>query len=83
MDKRKLYSFSLELRQLLNEGKIEETEKKLKQAALEQNELDFIFMCLHSNGYDPTTDSFVLFESDNSAFLSLVNLVQVKLSSKK
>ena len=83
MDKNALYKFSLELRKGLESGNTGEVERKINLANLTKEELDFVFMCLHSNGYDPKTDRFLLCESDNSAFLKLVNLVQSKASAKK
>ncbi|WMJ77796.1 MULTISPECIES: hypothetical protein [unclassified Sedimentibacter] len=83
MNKNKLYKFSLEIKQLLNNQNTSEAERKIKEADLTQEELDFLFMCLHSDGYDPKTDRFLLFESDNSAFLQLVNLVQSRIKDKK
>lgn len=83
MDKVRLYKFSIELKKLLSDGSVQETERKLKEAGLNNNEINFVFQCLRSNGYDPITDQFILFESDNSAFLNLVSIVQSKLSSKK
>lgn len=83
MDKQKLYIFSLELKKILVEQRTSEVEQKIKQANLSQIELNFLFQCLHSNGYDAKTDSFILYESDNSAFLKLVNLVQSNVSNKK
>ena len=83
MNKNKLYILSLELREFLNNGNTAEVELKIEQANLAQEELDFVFMCLHSNGYDPKTDMFLLCKSDNSAFLKLVNIVQSKASVKK
>lgn len=83
MNKKQLYSFSLEIKELINKQEITEAEKRLQQAALSQEEFDFVEMCLTSDGYDPTTDSFILCESDNSAFLKLVNVVISKTSKKK
>lgn len=83
MNKNKLYKFSLEIKQLLNNQNTSEAERKIKEADLTQEELDFLFMCLHSDGYDPKTDRFFLFESDNSAFLQLVNLVRSRIKDKK
>ena len=83
MDKKQLYSFSLEIRDLLNKQNITEAERILQQAELSQKEIDFVEMCLHSQGYDPATDSFILCESDNSAFLKLVNIVISKTTKKK
>lgn len=83
MNKKQLYSFSLEIKELINKQDITEAEKRLQQAVLSQEEFDFVEMCLHSEGYDPITDSFILCESDNSAFLNLVNVVMSKASKKK
>lgn len=79
MDKRRIGIFSNELRILLNSQKIAEVINRINQANLSQQELDFLFECLHADGYDETTDSFILCESDNSAFLSLVNMVESKV----
>lgn len=83
MNKKQLYSFSLEIRELLNKQNIAEATRVLQQAELSQAEMDFVKMCLHSQGYDPATDSFILCESDNSAFLKLVNVVISKTTTKK
>ena len=83
MDKRKLHLFSIELKKLINENKLSEVEKKITQSDLSKAETDFLFMCLSSSRYNPETDSFSLFESDNSAFLKLLNVVQSNLSSDK
>lgn len=83
MDKKQLYSFSLEIRNLLNKQNTTEAERILQQEELSQEEIDFVEECLHSQGYDPTTDSFILCESDNSAFLKLVNIVISKTTKKK
>lgn len=83
MDKIKLYAFSLEIKKLISDMKIDEAESKIEEEHLSQAELDFLFMCLQSNGYDPQTDKFTFFESDNAAFLKLVNLVQSKVSDRK
>jgi len=83
MNKEKLYIFSTEIKNLIGNSHLSDAINKINQANLSQEELDFLFMCLHSEGYDVETDSFSICESDNSAFLSLVNLVQSKVSSKK
>lgn len=83
MNKKQLYSFSLEIKELINKQNITEAEKRLQQAVFSQEEFDFVEMCLRSEGYDPATDSFILCESDNSAFLKLVNVVISKASKKK
>ncbi|MCM1118504.1 MAG: hypothetical protein NC543_04000 [bacterium] len=83
MNKKKLYIFSIEIKKLIGNSHLSDAINKINQAKLSQEELDFLFMCLHSEGYDVETDSFYICESDNSAFLSLVNLVQSKVSSKK
>ncbi len=79
MDKRRIGIFSNELRILLNNQKIAEVVNRINQANLSQQELDFLFECLHTDGYDEMTDSFILCESDNSAFLALVNMVESKV----
>ena len=83
MNKRKIGIFSNDLRMLLNNQKIAEVINRINQANLSQQELDFLFACLHTDGYDETTDSFILCESDNSAFLSLVNMIESKLNKKE
>lgn len=83
MDKKLLYLFSLEIRELLNKQNTSEAERKIQQSNFSQEELDFIFKCLEFDGYDPKTDRFFLFESDNSAFLKLVNVVKSKTLTKK
>lgn len=83
MDKIKLNQFSLLIRELLNKGNTTDAQRKIEEANFNKEELDFIFKCLHTNGYDPETDSFYLCESDNSAFLNLVNVVQSKTTVKK
>ena len=82
MDKKQLYSFSLQIRDLLNKQNITEAERMLLQAELSQEETDFVEMCLQCQGYDPATDRFVLCESDNSAFLKLVNVVISKTTKR-
>jgi hypothetical protein len=83
MDKKKIYLFSLELKKLINENKLSEVEIKITQSNLSKEEMDFLFMCLEANGYDPETDRFLLYESDNSEFLKLVSLVQSNISNNK
>lgn len=83
MNKKTLYIFSIELRKLLEKQHLSEAIDKITQENLSQDELDFLFMCLHSDGYDLESDRFILCESDNSAFLNLVNLVQSKVSTKE
>lgn len=83
MDKKKIYEFSLGLKKLIANQDMAIVEQKIKDANLSQEELDFLFMCLHSDGYDSKTGHFRLFESDNSAFLQLVNLVQSNIKDKK
>ncbi|ADL50573.1 hypothetical protein Clocel_0803 [Clostridium cellulovorans 743B] len=83
MNKEKIYLFSLELKKLLNDNKTSEVEKIIIEESLSEEEMNFLFMCLEANGYDPKTDMFLLFESDNSEFLKLVNLVQNNVSSKQ
>lgn len=83
MDRKKIGVFSNELRLLLNTGKYAEVINRINRANLSQQELDFLFECLHTDGYDVNTDSFILCESDNSAFLSLVNLVESKVNKKE
>lgn len=77
MDKRRIGIFSNELRRLLNSQRIAEVINRIRQANLSQQELDFLFECLHTSGYDETTDSFIHCESDNSAFLYLVSMVEM------
>lgn len=83
MDKRRIAIFSNELRMLLKGHEIFEVINRINQANLSQQELDFLFECLHTDGYDETTDSFILCESDNSAFLSLVKMVKSKINKKE
>ncbi len=83
MDKRRIAIFSNELRRLLNSQRMAEVINRINQANLSQQELEFLFECLHTGGYDETTDSFILCESDNSAFLSLVNMVESKVNKKE
>lgn len=83
MDKKNIYGFSIDIKKLINEGKLAEAESKITQAKLSKEETNFLFMCLSTNGYDPETDRFLLFESDNSAFLKLVNTVKSSLVSRK
>ena len=68
MDKRRIGIFSNELRELLYNKKSSEVINKINQANLSEHELDYLFECLHTDGYDENTDSFILCESDNSAF---------------
>lgn len=82
MNKEKIHLFSLELRKLLNENKTSEVEKRIIEENLSQEEMNFLFMCLETSGYDPKTGMFLILESDNSEFLKLVNLVQKNVSSK-
>lgn len=83
MDKERLYIFSIKVRKLIENQNLSGAIDKIKEENLSEDELNFLFMCLHTNGYDSKTDSFMLFESDNSAFLRLVNLVQSKVSTKE
>ena len=83
MDKVKLYEFSNEIKELLKSEHILKAEQQILDANLTEEEYDFVFLCLHFNGYDPKTDKFIIYESDNSAFLKLVNLVQNKTKDKK
>lgn len=83
MNRTKIGVFSNELRLLLNTGKYAEVINRINRANLSQQELDFLFECLHTDGYDETTDSFILCESDNSAFLALVNMVERKMNKKE
>ena len=78
-----LHIFSNELRRLLNSQRMAEVINRINQANLSQQELEFLFECLHTDGYDETTDSFILCESDNSAFLSLVNMVESKVNKRE
>ncbi len=82
MNRKRIGIFSNELRLLLNTGKYAEVINRINRANLSQQELDFLFECLHTDGYDETTDSFILCESDNSAFLALVNMVERKINKK-
>ena len=82
MNKRNLYSFSIELRGLIEKNKIDEAISKIEAKNLSEEEKKFVFECLKANGYDPVTDSFILYESDNSAFLALVNKVENKFQRK-
>ena len=68
---------------LISEGKLSEAESKIAQAKLSKEETDFLFKCLSTDGYNAETDSFLLLESDNSAFLNLVNTVQQNLAKSK
>lgn len=83
MDRRRIGIFSNELRMLLNSQKIAEVINRINQANLSQQELNFLFECLHTDGYDEITDSFILCESDNSAFLVLVNMVESQINKKE
>ena len=83
MSKKEIYDFSLGVKKLIADQKMAIVEKKIKDANLSQEELEFLFMCLRTEGYDPKTDRFLVFESDNSAFLQLVNLVQSNIKDKK
>lgn len=83
MNKKQLYSLSLEIKELINKQNMDEAKKRLQQAVLSQEELDFVEMCLRSDGYDPNTDSFLLCESDNSEFLKLLNVVINRTTKKK
>lgn len=83
MDKRKLSAFSIELRKMMVEDNMEAVIQRVKQANLTTDEYDFVFMCLNSNGYDPVSDMFVINESDNSAFLSMVSFLQAATNRKK
>ena len=83
MSKERLYIFSIELKELIGNYQLSEAISKIKQSNLSEDELDFLFMCLNSESYDAETDTFAICESDNSAFLSLVKMVQSKVSSKK
>ena len=82
MDKKQLYSFSLKIRDLLNQQNTAEAERLLQQAELSKEEINFVEMCLRSQGYDPATGSFIHCESDNSEFLKLVNTVISKNTKK-
>ena len=55
---------------------------KINHENLSREELEFLFVCLHTDGYDETTDSFILCESDNTAFLALVNIVETKVKKE-
>lgn len=83
MSKKEIYEFSLGVKKLIADQNMAIVEKKIKDANLSQEELEFLFMCLRKEGYDPKTDRFLVFESDNSAFLQLVNLVQSNIKDKK
>lgn len=83
MDRRRIAIFSNELRRLLNSQRMAEVINRINQANLSQQELEFLFECLHTGDYDETTDSFILCESDNSAFLSLVNMVESKVNKRE
>lgn len=83
MSKKEIYEFSLGVKKLIADQNMAIVEKKIKDANLSQEELEFLFMCLRTEGYDPKTDRFLVFESDNSAFLQLVNLVQSNIKDKK
>jgi hypothetical protein len=83
MDRRKIGIFSNELRLLINTKRLPEVINRINQANLSQQEMNFLFECLHSDGYDESTDSFILCESDNSAFLALVNMVESTVNKKE
>lgn len=83
MDRKRIGIFSNELRLLLKTEQFAEVINRINSADLSQQELDFLFECLHTDGYDETTDSFILCESDNSAFLALVNMVERKVNKKE
>lgn len=83
LDKRRLYIFSLELKKLINKGKLSEAKEKIKESNLSKEEIGFLFMCLNADGYDPETDRFLAYESDNSAFLNLVRVVKSTLQDDK
>lgn len=83
MDKKRIYEFSLKLKQYFLVYSTTEIANMINTADLSNEELDFLFMCLNSDGYDVKTDSFILCHSDNSAFLALVNKVQDKVKDKK
>lgn len=83
MDRRRIGIFSNELRLLLNTGNFAEVINRINNSNLSQQELTFLFECLHTDGYDETTDSFILCHSDNSAFLTLVKMVERKINKKE
>jgi hypothetical protein len=83
MNKKKLYMFSTEIKKLIESSHLSDAVSKINQANLSQEELDFLFMCLHSNGYDVESGKFFICDSDNSAFLKLVASVQSRVSAKK
>lgn len=83
MNKKQLYLFSLEIKQLINEKQLVEAEKVLGNTQLEQEEFDFVEECLRSYGYDHSTDTFSIAHGDNSEFLKLVAIVMVTVKNKK
>jgi hypothetical protein len=83
MDKIKLHTFSLSIRELLKNESIDEAQQKIKEKGFNGQELEFIFMCLRRPSYNPKTGLYLVNNTDNSAFLSLVNIIQSKTSVKK
>lgn len=83
MNKKELYIFSNEIKRLIGNNHLPDAINKINQKNLSHEELDFLFMCLRSNGYDVKSGKFFICDSDNSAFLKLVDLVQSRVSLKK
>lgn len=83
MDKKELYLFSLEIKQLISKKHLDEAEKLLSQAKLVKEELVFVEECLNSYSYDHLTDSFSIAHGDNSEFLKLVAIVMTTVKNKK
>lgn len=83
MDKKQLYSLSLEIRRLLNKKLVDEAKVLISQVKLNQNEFDFVKMCLCSYDYDYRSDSFSIAHGDNLEFLKLVEVIMKSIEDKK
>ncbi len=83
INKKQVNELSQEIRGLINNGFKESAEQKIKSANLTTEEMNFLHKCLQADGYDPNTDMFILYESDNSAFLDLVKQVMDNVKKNK
>ena len=83
METMSLEDFEEYIRSLLKDGDIEKAVREIQNAGLNEDELNQLFMWLHTDGYDAKTGRWKLLESNNAAFLNLVNQVRAKLEEGK
>ena len=83
MDKIKLSKLAELIRKEINGRNLDIAVEMIEKESLSNDELDFVLKCLRTDGYDVNTGKFLLLESDNSAFLKLVESVEKTVKGSK